>query len=82
MLKSSAGDDFPSLFAGVRSEIDDPVGKLDCEGIVFDEQKGIAHRAQIFEGFIEALIIVWVESDGRLVQDVEAPRESTAELAS
>ena len=57
--------------AGAGSEIDDVVGALDGFGIMLDHQHGVAEIAQTRKRIEQAVVVARMQSDGRLIQDIQ-----------
>ena len=66
--------------SGAGSEIDDVVGALDGLGIVLHHQHGVAEIAQAGERIEQPIVIARVQSDGRLVQNVQHAAQLRADL--
>ena len=69
--RSAAGHQFSAEAAGAGTEIDDVIGALDGFGVVLHHEHGIAHVAQVGEGFEQAIVVAGMQADGRLVEHVE-----------
>ena len=65
------GEDVTTLFATLRTEVDDVVGNLDDIEVVFDDDNGIALIHQLVEYLDKTAYILEMETCGRLVEDVE-----------
>src|SRR6267143_976788 len=66
--------------AGAGAEVDDIIRRSDRLFVVFHHQHGIAEVPKALEGFEKSSIVALVQSDRRLVQDVENPDETGADL--
>src|SRR5690348_9232112 len=66
-------------FAGSRTEIDNEVGGLNGVGIVLDDKDGVAEIAQGLKDVDKTLGIARMETDGRLVQNIEGADQVRAE---
>ncbi len=62
------------------AHVDNIVGSTDCILVVFDDKDGITELLEALEGVYEFLVVPLMESDRGLVEDVENPRESRADL--
>jgi hypothetical protein len=67
----SLGDDPATLLAGAWSHIDDPVAGRDDAHVVFDDDDGVAGVDETIELSQQLLDVRWMETGGRLVEDVE-----------
>ena len=68
------------MFTGPRSDVDYVIGDTDRVFVVFDHDDGVAQIAQANHRLDEAVVVALMESDRRLVQHVEHPDQSTANL--
>ena len=75
-----AGHQFAAQPARARAEIDHVIGALDGLGIVLHHQHGVAHVAQLRQGFEQAVVVARMQADGRLVQHVEHAAQLRADL--
>src|SRR5438552_7423610 len=72
---SSSSHERPAFIAGLRSEIDHPVGALDHLEVVFDHDDGVASLDQSLKQPHEDRDIVEMQASRRLVENEEiAPR--------
>ncbi len=69
----------PAALAGAGPEVDDVVGGADDGRVVLDDHDGVPLVAESMQDADEALGVAWVESDRRLVEDVERVHERRAE---
>ena len=70
---------FAAKLASARAKIDDAVGGLNRIGIVLHDENGVAEIAQGFEDVDQALSVARMQTDGRLVENVERADEMRAE---
>ena len=66
--------------SGAGAEIDDVIGALDGFGIVLDHQHGVAEIAQTRERIEQAVVIARMQSDGRLIEDIQHAAQFRADL--
>ena len=69
-----------AVFAGARAEVDDVVGGPHHRLVVLDDDDGVPDVAEVLERADEACVVDGVESDGRLIADVEHAHETGADL--
>ena len=74
-------DDFAAVLAGAGAHVDDVVGGADRLLVMLDDEDGVAEAAEALERLEEAVVVLLVEADRRLVEDVEDAREAGADLA-
>lgn len=72
--------DLAAVLARAGADVDDPVGDLDGVLVVLDDDERVAHVAQPDQGLDEAVVVALVQTDGRLVEDVQDADESGADL--
>ena len=72
--------DPPAVLPRTRTDVDDVVGRLDGGAVVLDDDERVAEVAQPLERGDQALVVPLVETDRRLVEHVEHPDESGADL--
>ena len=65
------GDQFATGGAGLRTEVENPVGRLDHLEVMLDDNHGIAQIGQAVNHLQQFLDIIEVESGCGLIQDVE-----------
>ena len=70
-LGRPGGDQVAAADACLRTQVDDPVGRLDHVEVVLDHDHGIAEVGQAMEHVEELADIVEVEPGGRFVKDVQ-----------
>ena len=71
LLGRALGNHVTSPFAAFRTEVDDPVGRLDDVQVVLDDEHGIPPVHQPVEDVQQLADVVEVESRGRFVQQVD-----------
>ena len=71
LLRSTGKYDFTTQSARFWTHIDDIIGCEHHVFIMFHHDNGITHVAQFFQRMDKPLVIPLVQSDARLVQDVE-----------
>jgi hypothetical protein len=49
-LRRAFGHDTPAVLAGARTEVQHPVGFLDCLGVVLDDQHRVSQVPQPLQG--------------------------------
>ena len=76
----AAGHQFAAQASRARTEIDDVIRALDCLGVVLHHKHGVAHVAQVGEGFQQAIVVARMQADGRLVEHVEHAAQFGADL--
>ncbi len=81
LVERPGADHFAAMDAGAGAHVDDMVGVADRVLVMFDHQHGVAEAAQALERLEEAVIVLLVEADRRLVEDVEHAGEAGADLA-
>ena len=73
-------DNPAARFSSSRPNIDDPVGRLHCFLVVFDDDESIAEVAQPFEGVDELTVVALMKADRRLIQNVEDAHKARTDL--
>src|SRR5262245_31237142 len=71
--------DAPALLAGAKPEVDDVIRDADHIGVVLDDEDGVSLIAQLTEDRDEPQVVARVQSDRRLVEDVQRADERRAE---
>ena len=66
--------------SGAGTEVDDPVGRAHHLLVVLDDDNGVAAVAESFQRGDKPLVVPRVESDRRLVENVEDPGQTRADL--
>ena len=72
--------DFAAVLACAGPDVHNPVGFAHGVFVVLDHNEGIAHIAQLGEGFDEAAVIALVQADGGLVEHVEHADQAGTDL--
>ena len=73
---------FAAQASGFGTDVDDIVGGTDDVFIVFHDNDGVSHIAQLAQDVDETLRVARMETDARLVEDIErATREEPNEVA-
>src|SRR5207302_777524 len=73
-------DDLAPVLAGCRTDVDHVVGGADGLLVVLDDDQSVAEVAQAEQRVDQAPVVPLVESDRRLVQDVEHAHELRPDL--
>ena len=71
---------FPTVFAGLRPNVDQPVCRLDGVFIVLHHDQRVTNVPQPFQGGDEPLVIPLVQPNGWFVEHIEHPRQTRADL--
>ena len=79
-VAGALGDDVPAVLARARAHVDEPVGRAHHLLVVLDDEHGVAEVAQPLERSDELVVVALVETDRRLVEDVEHADELRADL--
>ncbi len=69
-----------AVFTGARADVDDPVGRADGVLVVFDDDQRVAEVAEAGEGLDQPAVVTLVETDRRLVEDVQDAGETGPDL--
>ena len=80
ILDRSCRDDITAVHARSGAYINDVVGSAHGVLIVLDDYERIAEIAQILKRFQKLLVIALVQADARLIEDIQHPRERSADL--
>ena len=72
--------DFAAVLARAGPDVHNPVGLAHGVFVVLDHDEGVAHVAQLGEGFDEAAVIALVQADGGLVEHVEHADQARTNL--
>ena len=70
----------PAVDARARADIDDIIGGLHRFLVVLHHNNGIAQVAQVFQRLYQSGVIPLVQSDGGLVQNIQHPHQTGADL--
>ena len=77
---SAAGHQRAAQASRAGTEIDDVIRALDGLGVVLHHKHGIAHVAQVGEGFQQAIVVARMQADRRLVKHVKHAAQLGADL--
>ena len=80
ILVATAVHHTPTVLAGIRSDVDDPVGRADGVFVVFHDDEGVAQVAQPGEGVDESTVVALVKADRWFVEHVEHAGQTGADL--
>ncbi len=80
LVERARADDLAAVDAGAGAHVDDMVGVADRVLVMLDDEHGVAERFEALQRFEEAVVVLLVEADRRLVEDVEDAREAGADL--
>jgi hypothetical protein len=69
-----------AVLPGTGADVDDVVGDPDGLLVVFDDDQGVAQVAEADQGLDEPLVVPLMEPDRGLVEDVEHPHQTRADL--
>src|SRR5262249_9077672 len=72
-------DDLPAVRAGARAELDLAVAGADDEGLVLDDEDGVARGGEALHGLDEGRDVCRMEADRRLGEDEKRAGERGAE---
>src|SRR5690606_2011501 len=76
----AAHDDLAAMHPGAGPHVDHMVGGADRILVVLDHDDRVAEVAQVLEGADQAIVVALVQADRGLVEDVEYPGQSRADL--
>ena len=68
------------MHAGTRTHLHDVVRRSDGVLVVFNHDDGIADVAQVLQGGDHLRVVFRMQADARLVEDIEHPHQSGANL--
>ena len=71
VVDRALGDDLAAVLAGARAHVDDPVGRAHRLLVVLDDDQRVAEVAQALQRADQARVVALVQTDARLVQDVQ-----------
>jgi len=74
-------DDRPAGRSGARPHIDDVIGDCHHFRLVFHNENRVSNIAKLGQRLIESLNVVRVQTDGRLIEDVERLRQAGRQMA-
>ena len=72
---------YPTRFAGTGAKIHHVIGAADGFFIVLDDEDGVAEIAEGLERIEQAAVVTRVQSDGRLIEDIEYAAQARADLS-
>ncbi len=81
LLRRALRHDPSTQYPGPGTQIQEPVGGQHGLCVMFDDQNGVAHVAQLFQSVQETPVVPLMETDARLVEDIEYAHQSAADLA-
>ena len=73
-------DHLAAVLARAGTQVDDPVGGADGLVVMLHDQHRVAQVAQALQGVQQAGVVARVQTDGRLVQDVQHTHQARADL--
>ena len=76
----AAVEDAPAFFAGVGSDVDDPVGAPHRRQVVLDDEDRVAGALEVVERGEQRAAVLRVQSRGRLVEHVDDAEQVRADL--
>ena len=79
-VEHAGGHHLAAMPSGARTEIDDVVGRANRLLIVLHDQHGVAEIAQLLERGEQARVIALMQTDGRLIENVQHAHEPAADL--
>ena len=68
------------MHTGTRSDVHDMIGGKHGVVVVLHDDERIAQVAQALHGRDEHVVVALVQSDGRLVEDIQHPDQRRADL--
>jgi hypothetical protein len=68
------------MHAGAGADVDDVVGAADGVLVVFDDEHGVAHVAQVLQRLQQAVVVALVQADRGLVEHVHDAGQPGADL--
>src|SRR5437870_5092784 len=80
IVERTSRHDLAAMAAGARSQVHDVVRGTDCLLVVLHDQHGVAEVAQLLEGREQSRVVALMQSDRRLVEDVQHAHEAAADL--
>ena len=72
--------DFPTVFAGLRPNVDQPIGGINGVFIVLDHDQCVADIPQMLKGSDESLIVTLMQTNRRLIQHIQHPCQTRPDL--
>ena len=79
-LGGTGGDHLAAETTGARSQVDHPVRVADGLLVVLDDDHGVAEIPHALEGVEQTAVVALVETDGRLVEDVQHTHQFRSDL--
>src|SRR5581483_5453150 len=79
--RRSLGRDLAAAVAGAGAEIEKIIRRANNLAIVLDDDERVAQVAQVLERLQEPAIVARMQSNSRLIEDVEHAGEAAADLA-
>src|SRR4051812_6210370 len=76
----TAVHDLTAVLPCARSDVDDPVSRVDRLLVVLDDDQRVAHVAESDQRLDEAAVVPLVQTDRRLVEDVENADQTGSDL--
>ena len=80
LVDRADGDHLAAMLAGARAEIDDVIGGAHRLFVVLDDDHRVAEIAQLLERREQPRVVALMQSDRRLVEDVQHADEARADL--
>src|SRR5690606_9432056 len=80
VLQLTDGDDLAAVSSRAEAQVADVVRRLDGVAVMLDDEHGVAEVAQLTQCAEQALVVALMQSDGRLVEDVEHTDQAAADL--
>src|SRR5262249_7261841 len=74
------GHDLASMAPGPRAEVDDAIRGTNRLLVVLDDEDRVAEVAQLFQRRQQARVVALVQSDRRLIEDIEYADQAAADL--
>ena len=82
LLRRTGGDHLAAVDAGTGTDVDEVIGGAHGVLVVLHHQQCVAQVPEIPERREQLVVVPLVEADGGLVQDIEDPHETGADLGS
>ena len=80
LFGGAGGHHLSAVNAGAGADVHDIVGRPHGVLVVLYHQQGVAQVAQVLHGVQQHVVVPLVQTDGRLVQNIEHPHEGGADL--
>ena len=81
LIDRSFSDHQSAVLAGTRTEVDQMVGSLHCLLVVLDDDDGVAEITQLAKSVQQASVVALMQSDRRLVENVQHTDEPRSDLS-